>query len=251
MRFTAVLAGMMACLSTYGYAEETSLANAELTANAAIVSKYVYRGGVENDDVALQAGLDYTHASGWSVGYWGSTLDYNPSKEDKSSGFEHDFYVGYARDLNEDWSYSSQVVAYVYQDSSKVRADDGSTRRTTAFELLNDVSYKDLTLGAAVMLADASFANAGDVYLSAAYSYALPQDFNLNASVGASVFNDGRDDAVLETTEDFVFSEARLGVSKEIANTGLQASLDYIWGGKDRMGDDFDDHTVISLTYNF
>lgn len=252
MRFTVISTGILACMSTFCYADDLNpTPSGEFSANAAVVSKYIYRGGVENDDVAVQAGLDYTHASGWSMGYWGSTLDYNAEKEDKDSGFEHDFYLGFANDLNDNWSYSSQVVAYVYQDANKVVAEDGSKRRTSAFELLNDVSYKDLTLGAAVMLSDSSYANAGDVYLSAAYTHSLVYDFNLNASIGASVFNDNNDDLIVQTTKDLVFSEARLGLSKEILNTGLDVSLDYIWGGKDRVGEDFDDHTVLSLSYNF
>ena len=234
------------------HAEDSATASDHsISGSAAVVSKYIYRGAVENNDVALQLGLDYAHASGISLGYWGSNLDYNPSKEDKDSGFEHNFYVGYGREINDDWSYNSQIVAYVYQNSSKVHAENGESRRTAAFELLNELTYKDLGLGLAVMLADASFANAGDVYLSAAYSYALPQDFSLNASVGASIFNDNRDDAIVETTEDFVLSEAKLGVSKEIAATDLNVSFDYIWAGKDRVGEKFDDQTVLSLTYSF
>ena len=242
---------LLTSVATFTQAESVdSTTEHTISGSAAVVSKYIYRGAVENNDVALQFGLDYEHESGISVGYWGSTLDYNPSKEDKDSGFEHNFYVGYGRELNENWSYNSQIVAYVYQDSHKVR-EDGESRRTTAFELLNDLTYKDLSLGLAVMLADASFANTGDVYLSAAYSYPLPQEFSLNTSIGASIFNDHRDDAIVQTTKNFVFSEAKLGISKEIAATGLNASLDYIWGGKDRVGEKFDDHTVISLTYNF
>lgn len=242
---------LLTSVATFTQAESVdSTTEHTISGSAAVVSKYIYRGAVENNDVALQFGLDYEHESGISLGYWGSTLDYNPSKEDKDSGFEHNFYVGYGRELNENWSYNSQIVAYVYQNSHKVR-EDGESRRTAAFELLNDLTYKDLSLGLAVMLADASFANAGDVYLSAAYSYALPHEFSLNTSVGASIFNDHRDDAIVQTTKDFVFSEAKLGVSKEIAATGLNASLDYIWGGKDRVGEKFDDHTVISLTYHF
>ena len=234
------------------YAEEgITESKHSISGSAAVVSKYIYRGAVENNDVALQFGLDYAHESGISLGYWGSNLDYNPSKEDKNSGFEHNFYIGYGRELNDDWSYNSQIVAYVYQNSSKVHAENGESRRTSAFELLNDVTYKDLSLGLAVMLADASFANAGDLYLSAAYSYPLPQDFSLNAAVGALIFNDNRDDAIVETTENFVLSEAKLGVSKEIANSNLNLSLDYIWGGKDRVGEKFDDHTIFSLTYSF
>lgn len=44
-------------------------------------------------------------------------------------------------------------------------------RRTTGFEILNDMFYKDLSLGLGVMLTDVNYANAEDVYLSAAYIY--------------------------------------------------------------------------------
>lgn len=222
----------------------------EFTANVGAVSKYIYRGGVEHDDVAIQGGIDYAHQSGLFAGYWGSTLDYDPTDENKDSGFEHDFYVGYGRSLNDDWSYSSQVVAYVYQNGGTVYAD-ADERRSTAFELINNLTYRDFSLDMGVMLADASFANAGDVYLSASYQYALPQDFYLNTSAGWTIYNDGRDDAIVATTEDAVFSEARLGFSKSIANTGAEFSLDYIWGGKNRIGESFDDQTVLGFTYHF
>ena len=243
----------MGCAAaSFSYADSSTItAQGELTGSAAVYSKYIYRGGVENDDLTLQFGLDYAHQSGVFFGYWGSTLDYNPSREDKTSGFEHNFYMGYGRELNENWSYSSQVVAYVYQNSNKVRAENGESKSTTAYELINHVSYQDLSLGLGVMLADASFANAGDLYFSAEYSYPLPQDFSLNAAIGASLYNDRRDNAVVKTTKDFVFSEAKLGVSKDIADTGLTAAFDYIWGGENRLGENFDDHAVISLSYNF
>lgn len=233
--------------------EVSSAKNAELSGSFAVVNKYIYRGGVENDDVALQAGLEYAHKSGVTVGYWGSTLDYDPSddSEDKDHGFEHDFYVAYAKELNQDWSYTIQGTAYYYQDGGSVYGENGDKRNTTAFDILGELAYKDLTLGAAVMLADASFANAGDVYLSAAYSYALPQNFMLNTSVGASIYNSSRDDSVIETANHIAFNEARIGVSKEIANTGATASLDYMIGGKDRLDTDFDDQVLFGLTFSF
>lgn len=234
--------------------EDTTLpAAGALTGNFAVVNKYIYRGGVENDDVALQAGLDYAFQNGVSVGYWGSTLDYDPSdnSEDKDHGFEHDFYVAYGNEINQNWSYKVQGTAYYYQDGGTVYSEDGDKRKTTAFDVLGELAYKDLTLAASVMLADASFANAGDVYLSAAYSYALPQNFMLNTSVGASIYNSSRDDSIIETTNDVAFNEARIGVSKEIANTGATASLDYVVGGKDRFDTDFDDQVIFGLNFNF
>ncbi|WP_407303136.1 TorF family putative porin [Acinetobacter sp.] len=235
------------------FAEEntTSSAAGELTGNLAVVSKYIYRGGVENNDVTLQAGLDYAFKNGVSLGYWGSTLDYDLTDENKDQGFEHDFYLAYGNEINQDWRYRVQGTAYYYQNGGTVYADNGDTRKTTAFDVLGELAYKDLTLGASIMLTDASFANAGDMYLSAAYSYALPQNFMLNTSVGASIYNSSRDDSMIETKNDVAFNEARMGVSKEIANTNTTASLDYVVGGKDRFDTDFDDQVVFGLNFSF
>jgi len=240
-------------MSVFAEDNTSSQAAGELSGSFAVVNKYIYRGGVENDDVALQAGVEYAHKSGVTVGYWGSTLDYDPSddSEDKDHGFEHDFYVAYGNTLNQDWSYKVQGTAYYYQDGGTVYADNGDKRKTTAFDVLGELAYKDLTLGASVMLADASFANAGDVYLSAAYSYALPQNFMLNTSVGASLYNSRRDDSIIETKNDVAFNEARIGLSKAIANTGATASIDYVFAGKDRFDTDFDDQVVLGLNFNF
>jgi uncharacterized protein (TIGR02001 family) len=244
---------LLAMSTMPAFAEEETISPAAgvLTGSFAVVNKYIYRGGVENDDVALQAGLEYALQSGVSVGYWGSTIGYDPSDKDRDHGFEHDFYVAYGNEINQNWNYRVQGTAYYYQDGGTVYAEDGSKRKTTAFDVLGELAYKDLTLAASVMLADASFANAGDVYLSAAYSYALPQNFMLNTSVGASIYNSSRDDSMIETTNDVAFNEARMGVSKEIANTGATASLDYVVGGKDRFDTDFDDQVVFGLNFSF
>src|SRR3569623_131194 len=73
------------------------LASADLTGNIGVFSKYVLRGmtnNAENDGAALQGGVDYTHASGIYLGYWGSNLDYASSPT--ATGFENDFYGGWS-----------------------------------------------------------------------------------------------------------------------------------------------------------
>lgn len=243
-----------ACLvSSSIFAEESKLSveNGLVSGNIGLVSKYVYRGGVENDDIAVQGGLEYVHKSGVSVGYWGSTLDYDATDERRDHGFEHDFYLAYAQQINPDWSYKVQTTAYVYQNGGSIYGEGNEHRRTTAFDVLAELAYKDVSLDASVLLADASFGNAGDVYLSASYSHALPQDFILNASIGGSAYNSSRDDSLIQTTQDFAFNEARIGVSKVIADTGVTASFDYVIGGEDRLGQDFDDNAVLGLNYSF
>lgn len=237
-------------VTTFAEVEPKSKSKGELTGNVAVVNKYIYRGSEENDDASLQIGFEYAHQSGLFIGYWGSNLNYNPAISDKSSGIENDLYMGYQKEVTEDLSFRSQLTAYVYSNAGNVY-EDRDKRSTNGYELINTMTYKELTLGASVMLADASYANAGDVYVSAAHSYALPYDFSLNSSVGFSFNNDRRDDAVLTTSKTTTFTEARLGMSKDFADTGLQLTLDYIWGGKTRTGDNFDNYTVFGMNYSF
>ncbi|OIJ39456.1 hypothetical protein BK820_00115 [Acinetobacter sp. LCT-H3] len=100
------------------------------------------------------------------------------------------------------------------------------------------------------MLADVNYANAGDVYLSAAYSYLLPKDFSLNTSVGASLYNASGDDQLIQITESFSFNEARTGLSKTVAKR-IDLSPDYVYGGKGRDDIDFDNHGVVGANFNF
>ena len=110
--------------------------------------------------------------------------------------------------------------------------------------------YKDLTLGLGVMLVDVNYANAGDAYPSAAYSYPLPQNFNLNTSVGAFLYNASRDDQLIQTTESFSFNETQIGLSKTVAKR-IELSLDYVYGGKGCDDIDFDNHIVVDTNFNF
>lgn len=230
---------------------ETEKAAQHLSGNIGVVSQYVYRGGVENNDPALQGGLEYAFNNGISVGYWGSTLDYDMTDESKDNGIENDLYIAYDHEINQDLSYRLQATSYIYHNGGTVYADNDEKRKTTGFDALAAVTYKNLTMSMTVMLADAAFANAGDMYIGAAYSHALPYEFMLNTSIGASIYNSSRDDALMETQKDFAFNEVRIGISKDIAQTGLKASVDYVLGGQDRMGNDFDNNTVVGLNYAF
>jgi uncharacterized protein (TIGR02001 family) len=223
-----------------------------ISGSVSVVNKYIYRGGEENDDVTLQGGVQYDHQSGVFAGYWGSMLGYDPTDETQNSGFEHDVYIGYAGQLDAQWSYSSQVTAYIYQGGGSVYNDDRSSkRRTTGIELNNTLNYKDLSLGLGVLLSDVNYGNAGDVYVSAGYQYVLPYDVTAKALVAAYIYNDHGDDDFVETRKSFRFNEARLGLSKALGSTGADVFVEQVWGGKDRMGEKFDNPTLVGLNYNF
>jgi hypothetical protein len=69
--------------------------------------------------------------------------------------------------------------------------------------------------------------------------------------VGASIYNSSRDDSMISTQNKIAFNEARIGISKEIPNMAVTASLDYMVGGKDRFETNFDDQVVLGLNFNF
>ena len=76
----------------------------------------------ESDTPAVQGGLDYTHDSGFYLGYWFSTLtaayaDFNTSptyvKEEKKS-FENDLHAGYKGKITKDLGYQIGGTVYYY-----------------------------------------------------------------------------------------------------------------------------------------
>lgn len=251
--YKKILATLLVVSSTAVWAEvEEATPTHTFSGNVGLVSKYVYRGSVENKDLSLQGGIGYAHKSGFLAEYWGSTLGYDPSDERRTRGFENDFYIGYAREFSENLSFNTKLAAYFYHRGGSVYNDDRSEkRRTTGTEWLSEVDYKNLALNLAVTLSDVNYGNAGDVYLSAGYSQPLPYDFSLNTLVGVNIFNSSQDDSLVNTTEDLVLNEIRLGVGKSFPEVGVDMSLDYIWGGKDRENGNLDDYLVFGVSYSF
>lgn len=82
--------------------------SADVTANVALVSNYVFRGVSQtNDDPTVQGGLDYKGDSGFSLGIWGSGVD---------EGFEVDFYGAYNYNVDNGVGFGAGIVQYEYTD---------------------------------------------------------------------------------------------------------------------------------------
>ena len=204
------------------------------------MSSYDLRGITntpENEGATVQGGLDYEHASGFYAGYWASSLGDAYS----ASALEHDFYAGFKGSFTEDWGYQIGGVQYVYTNT-----DDSN-----GFEVVLGLSYKDLSLNAQTLVNDVVWGNAGDTYLTASYSYALPKDFSLDTTLGAYIYED-KGKYIDETTEStFSFRHFTIGLSKPIADTGVTASMNFIAGGYDRMENKQKNKVVLGLGYSF
>ena len=251
---TLGLTAVTSLISTISFADETvSSSPHQISGNIGVVSEYIFRGNTaspENDNAAVQGGLEYSHASGLYAGYWGSTLGYSLTKKDELTGkyegskaFENDFYLGYKGQITEDFGYNIGATYYYYYQSD---ADNDTT------ETLIGVNYKDFSFTTQTLLGDVEWGNKGDTYLLASYSYELPRDFTLNTALGAYYYRDkGKYESDLKTDKSFAFRHLTLGLSHPLGDTGATVSMDYIIGGKLRTDESLKNKVIFGLKYEF
>jgi uncharacterized protein (TIGR02001 family) len=224
-------------------------AQAELSGNIGVVSKYIFRGiGNENSGAAVQGGLDYSHEGGLYAGWWASSLDYTYDKDEdddySTNAVENNFYVGYGGEAG-GLSYDIGLLQYYY-----LSVDDSDLT-----ELNLSVGYGPFSLSASYLLNDGWWGNSGDIYWTAGYETVLPYDFTFGATLGYSTYDD--DDAGnskrgwTETTKDSNFRHLDLTLSHPIGETGADMSVTYIVAGKDREDTEYDDTIVLAISYAF
>ncbi|MDY6942312.1 MAG: TorF family putative porin [Pseudomonadota bacterium] len=225
-----------------------SAAHAELSGNIGVYSKYVLRGitaAAENSNTAVQGGLDYAHDSGFYAGWWASNLDYtyysDPVDDPVSSGFENDFYVGFAPSFG-DYGFDVGVIQYYY-----IGVDDSDlTEAVLAFNFL------DGYVQAQYLINDGFWGNSGDIYWTAGYAFALPADFSLAVDIGYYTYDDDDNDELGGVTlQDSGFRHANLTLSHPIGSTGADMAVTYIFGGEDRAEQEQGDTMVLSVSYKF
>ncbi len=87
----------------------------EISANAAVVSEYRFRGvDLSGGDIAIQGGVDLALPAGFYVGTWGSSLD------EDTVGYGHtelDLYGGWSGDISDAVSVDVGVIAYMYPNA--------------------------------------------------------------------------------------------------------------------------------------
>jgi len=104
MKKSIVLATAVASVLTSG------VAAAELSANAAITSNYIWRGVTQTSDQAAgQGGIDWGHGSGLYVGTWVSNVNFDNSDD----GYEMDVYAGFGGEVGS-LGYDLGVLTYQY-----------------------------------------------------------------------------------------------------------------------------------------
>lgn len=235
-----------------------TVTNAGLSGNIGVHSKYLLRGIFdENENTAVQGGFDWSHDSGFYLGYWGSNLGYtyqadpNATPLTSAVGFENDFYGGFAGG-GDTIGYDIGLIQYVY-----LNVDDSNLTELTA-----SMSIADGYIGLQYLLTDGWWGNSGDVYWKAGYSFGLPKDFGLAFDLGYYTYSDDDNDKLggnttgasctaCVTTSTSGFRHLNITLSHAVGTTGADMYLQYTVAGEDRTALEYDDSIVMGLTYAF
>jgi uncharacterized protein (TIGR02001 family) len=225
-------------------------AQAEVTGNINVVSKYVLRGittgvgyGTENNGAAVQGGFDYSHESGLYAGYWGSSLSYVAGAQNTNifTGVENDFYAGYKGKAGS-FSYGLGLVYYAYT----------AVENSDAAEVAATLGFGNASLGINYLTSDVIWGNAGDTYFNLGYTQPLPSDFSLAGSLMYYMYTkDGK--YVPETTDSLGsgFRGLSVTLSHPLGKTGGTMGVTVVGGGEDRYGNYQKWMPVLSLGMTF
>ncbi len=183
----------------FAFAEDAPAAAAPvITSNVALVTDYLYRGiSQTGGNPAIQGGFDYTPASGFYMGAWGSTISWlsdeyvagtntTSGTGAQSAGLEVDAYLGFRNSFATDYSYDVGYLRYNYPGHYATGATKADTDEIYAL-----IGYKWLTAKYSYALSNLFGApnTTGSNYFDLSASYALGDSgFTLGAHYGIQTF---------------------------------------------------------------
>jgi uncharacterized protein (TIGR02001 family) len=211
-------------------AQEASEDSSGFNWNAAVTSEYFFRGISQGPDrAALQLGAGYEFESGFYVGAWGSNIEFGDSTDN-----EIDLFVGYNRDISDQWNWDVQVVRYEYTGQP-----DGVDYAYN--ELINKFAYGEnleFTLG---YTNDYLNSSENSFYYAANGSWEIGAGFNFSAGLGYTTVGGPLDN----------FIDYSVGVDKDVGV--INVSVKYIGtdsSAEDNFGPELSDNKfVFTLGY--
>lgn len=154
----------------------SGLAQADVTGNLGLTTDYRFRGiSQTQNSVALQGGIDYSHASGFYAGNWNSSI--SSELFPGSSGIESDVYAGYKKDIYKGLTVDVGSYNYFYPRAN-TNAD--------TYELYAGLSYGPVSTKYSRSLSDYfGVANTkGTQYFQADVAYPVIDKLTAKAHVG-------------------------------------------------------------------
>jgi uncharacterized protein (TIGR02001 family) len=164
MRTLAIIAMLAATLCITGIAHADNAASSPVAGNFAVTSDYMFRGLTQTwDRPAIQGGADYTAASGFAAGFWGSSIS---QRTYSGAAMELDLYASYGRTFGHDWSWRAGLYGYVYPGGNLDHANPHLPSRSfDTLEANVALGWKGFTLKYNRALTDYFGANAEEGYL--------------------------------------------------------------------------------------
>jgi uncharacterized protein (TIGR02001 family) len=139
-----------------------------ISANVGFTTDYIFRGIAQTShNPAVQGGIDYTHASGFYAGVWGSNVSWIADSGAVATGsvtMELDTYLGFRGGFAEDFTYDVGFIRYNYLGNYTPTA--GFAKADTD-EIYGAIGYK---------------------WLTAKYSHGLGQFLTVPGASGTSYF---------------------------------------------------------------
>lgn len=178
MKNSIVLATAVASILTSG------VAAADLSANAAVTSNYIWRGITQtNDQAAGQGGIDWGNDSGLYAGTWVSNVAFGNVN---GGGYEMDVYAGFGGEAG-DLGYDLGVISYQYPVAPN----------TNFTEVYASGTFSLVTVGVAYTV-DAGSANkdapfdSGDLYVNGSVDFSAAKS-DISIYAGSYAFDaDGK-----------------------------------------------------------
>lgn len=236
-----VAASLPAALSAMAVPVAAQDIGVEVSANAAIVSEYRFRGvDLSGGDIAIQGGIDIGHASGGYVGAWGSSLD------EDTVGYGHtelDVYGGWSGAVSPLLTLNVGVIAYLYPNAPPGEFDYFEAYSSLGFAL----GPAEATLGIAYAPEQESLGDDDNLYLYTDLGVGIP---NTPVSLAAHL---GYTDGFLTFTDDGNAFDWSLGAELALGET-LSVGAAYVGAEGDYLPGDYrftDDAFVVTLGASF
>ena len=207
----------MGVLSAPVRAAEAPTSPHTLTANVGLYSQYVFRGLTQtNEDPAVQGGFDYSHTSGFYLGFWGSNISWLKENATSSTGtvagsyrsggsLELDFYGGFKGSVG-DFGYDVGLLYYYYPGDLNPTP---LLNKADTLEAYIAGSWKWFTIKYSHSITDETFGvgdSSGTSYLDFSASFPLGDTgLTLGAHYGIQDFS-GRDPINTSASNDELYS---------------------------------------------
>lgn len=209
------------------------LAHAEsahsFSGNVALTTDYMYRGFTQsNEGPAISGGFDYGHASGFYLGVWASSIEFNPGTNNASS-IEIDVYGGVAGEFANGVSWDIGGLYYLYPDQ-----DEDSAGDYNFFEVYGSLGYgftDSISAGLFVAYSPDFYGETGSAYyIAPSLDIALPQGFGASFMIGYQDVDDTDTD----------YTHWSIGVSKEVGIFGFDLTYYDMFNADEDCGADTD-----------